>query len=184
MTRMTIWLHPTKSTVPIREFLLIQIDHLNSITFPETEELQCSIFRCIPAGAPVDASTLSRQQMRSNSQIWRSGSHKAWRTFTEDCADPYIAAYWKSHCRYASLHSTVLQLLCTASSILLLSCLLLWRLCHLWPPHTHSVVRWRQVTHGSITDLIRLHPLEFLPLSFFLIHFFLLFVHPKIAAPL
>lgn len=131
---MTIGLCPTKAIVPIREFLLIQIYHLNSITFPETEELQCSIFRCIPAGGPVDASTLSKEQMRSNSQIWRSGSHNAWRTFTEDCADPYIAAYWKSQCRYASLHSTVLQLLCTASSILLLSCLPLWRLSHLWPP--------------------------------------------------
>lgn len=157
---MTIWLHSTKSIVPIREFLLIQIYNVNSITFPETEELQCSIFRCIPAPYPksewgpipkcggLDPTTLVGLLLRTLQTpiLLRIESPNA---DTQACT--------QQSCSCSALRPPFFcshAFLCGA----FVTC---------DPPHSHSVFKWGQETHGSITDLTHLHPLEFLPLSFF-----------------
>lgn len=39
----------------VKKVALIKMKNLNNITFSEDEELQCSIFKCIPGAGPVDA---------------------------------------------------------------------------------------------------------------------------------
>lgn len=185
MTHMTMWLHPTKAIVPIREFLLIQIYNLNSITFPETEELQCSIFRCIPAGGPAGGYQHLIQRANEvqfpNMEVWIPQSLK---DFYWGLCRPLYCCVLKVPMQIresalnspaAALHRVLHSSALMPSAVATLS------------PVTSPLTPRRQVR----TSKARLDnwpdPSPSIGVStslFFLIHFFLLFVHPKIAAPL
>lgn len=177
MTHMTIWLHPTKSIVPIREFLLIQIYNVNSITFPETEELQCSIFRCIPAPYPksewgpipkcggLDPTTLVGLLLRTLQTpiLLRIESPNADTQVCTQQSCSCSAPRPPFFCSHAFLCGAFVT-------------------CDLSPLTLRLQVRTRNTRLDNWPDP---SPSTGVSASlFFLIHFFLLFVHPKIAAPL
>lgn len=155
-------------------------NNLNNITF-SAEELQCSIFTCIPGAGPVDASPLSKRANEVKIPKHRGlDLPNAGRTPTPtllciDCpgADPRVCTQPSCWCS-----ATVPPFFSSQPSSVVIG-----------SPLTSPLTPHRQLKTGStqLIDWLNLSPSNWDYVSavfFFPTSSFLLVVHPKIAPPL